>query len=150
MKIDFSYLPEQDRLLISLQGQTGWLITRSLLLKLVPAWIEQLKSVGLPNVGFSLGQRDISQEHSLSLEFEGPATNQQKIEQDLKARLVNEVTLNVEPSGVKLIMRGEGTQTNLTLTRKESHLVLETLAKKAREANWLGEVFWPSWLGMAE
>lgn len=148
MKIDLSYVPEQDRLRISLQGQADWLITRSLLLKLVPAWIEKLKSVELPNVGFSLGDRDISQEHSLSLEFDGPSTSQQKIEQDLKSRLVNEITLTVEPTGVKLTMRGEGLQTNLTLTRKEAHLVLEMLAKKAREAQWLKEVVWPSWLGV--
>lgn len=147
MKIDLSYVPEQDRLRLSLQSQADWLITRSLLLKLVPAWIEKLKSVELPNVGFSLGDRDISQEHSLSLEFDGPTTSQQKIEQDPKARLVNEITLTVEPTGVKLTMSGEGTQTNLSLTRKESHLVLEMLAKKAREAQWLNEVVWPSWLG---
>ncbi len=65
----------------------------------------------------------------------------------LHARLVHEITLTVEPTGVKLVMRGEGAETNLTLTRKESHLVLEMLAKKAREAQWLSEVVWPSWLG---
>ncbi len=39
-------------------------------------------------------------------------------------------------------MRGAGAETNLVLTRKESHLVLEMLAKKAREAQWLSEAVW--------
>jgi len=142
-------MPEQDRLRLILQGQADWLITRSILLKLVQAWLEKLKIVDLPNVGFSLGDRDIGKEHALSLEFDGPITSQQKLTQDLKARLVHEITLTVEPIGVKLVMRGEGAETNLTLTRKESHLVLEMLSKKAREAQWLKEVEWPSWLGIA-
>ena len=147
MKIDLSYVPEQDRLRLSLQGNAHWLITRSLLLKLVPVWLEKLHSVDLPNVGFPLGDRDIGQEHALSLEFDGPTASRQKSLPELNARLVHEITLTVEPTGVKLVMRGEGSETNLVLTRKESHLVLEMLAKKAREAQWLSEVVWPSWLG---
>lgn len=147
MKIDLSYFPEQDRLRLSLQGNSHWLITRSLLLKLVPVWLKKLHSVDLPNVGFSLGDRDIGQEHALSLEFDGPTTSQQKALPEINARLVHEITLTVDPTGVKLVMRGEGAETNLVLTRKESHLVLEMLAKKAREAQWLSEVAWPSWLG---
>ena len=50
--------------------------------------------------------------------------------------------------GAKLVMRGEGAETSLTLTRKESHLVLEMLANKARAVNWLDEVKWPRWLGV--
>ena len=149
MKIDLSYIPEQDRLRLSLQGNAHRLITRSLLLKLVPAWLEKLHSVGLPNVGFPLGDRDIGQEHALSLEFDGPTASRQKSLPELNARLVHEITLTVDPTGVRLVMRGEGAETNLTLTRKESHLVLEMLAKKAREAQWLSEVAWPSWLGAA-
>lgn len=147
MIIDLSYVPEQDRLRLSLQGNALWLITRSLLLKLVPAWLEKLHSVDLPNVGFSLGDRDIGQEHALSLEFDGPTTSHQKPPPEINARLVHEITLTVEPTGVKLVMRGEGAETNLTLTRKESHLVLEMLAKKTRDDQWLSEVVWPSWLG---
>jgi hypothetical protein len=149
MQIDLSYLALEDRMLISLSGQSDWLITRSLLLKLVPAWLDKLESVELPKVGFSLGSRDIGQEHALSLEFDGPTTSLQKVIQGVKTRLVHEVTLTVDPTGVKLILRGDGAETNLTLTRKESHLVLEMIAKKAREAQWLNEVVWPSWLGNA-
>ena len=63
MKIDLSYLPEEDRLSLSLQGQVGWLFTRSLLIKLINAWIDKLQKVELPDVGFSLGDRDIGLEH---------------------------------------------------------------------------------------
>ena len=149
MQLDLSYLALEDRMLISLSGQSDWLITRSLLLKLVPAWLEKLQTVDLPNVGFSLGDRDIGQEHALSLEFDAPTATQQKVLQGINARLVHEITLAVDPTGVKLILRGDGAETNLTLTRKESHLVLEMIAKKAREAQWLNEVVWPSWLGNA-
>ena len=150
MKIDLSYLPEEDRLCISLQEQVGWLITRSLLIKLVNAWVNKLQQVDLPDVGFSLGDRDIGQEHALSLEFDGPTTTQKKPDVQVKSRLLKEVTLTVDSIGAKLVLRGEGVETNLTLTRKESHLVLEMLASKARAVNWLSEVTWPSWLGSKE
>ncbi|NDG66249.1 MAG: hypothetical protein EBY23_04905 [Actinobacteria bacterium] len=147
MKIDLSYLPEEDRLCLSLQGQGGWLITRSLLIKLVNAWIDKLQKVDLPDVGFSLGNRDIGQEHALSLEFDGPTTTQKKPDIQVTSRLLQEVTLTVDSVGAKLVLKGDSIETNLTLTRKESHLVLEMLANKARAVAWLNEVVWPNWLG---
>ena len=150
MKIDLSYLPEEDRLCISLQEQVGWLITRSLLIKLVHAWVDKLQQVDLPEVGFSLGNRDIGQEHALSLEFDGPTTTPKKLVAQVKSRLLKEITLTVDSIGAKLVFRCEGVETNLSLTRKESHLVLEMLANKARAVNWLGEVTWPSWLGTTQ
>ena len=150
MKIDLSYLPAEDRMLFSTGQQVGWLITRSLLIKLVAAWIDKLQKVELPDVGFFLGDRDIGQEHALSLEFDGPTTTQKKPDIQVKNRLLEEVTLTVDSVGAKLVLRCEGVETNLTLTRKESHLVLEMLAKKARAVNWLSEVTWPSWLGSAQ
>ena len=150
MNIDLSYLPAEDRMLLSVGGQSGWLITRSLLIKLVNAWIDKLQKVELPDVGFSLGDRDIGQEQALSLEFDGPTTTQKKSETQVKSRLLQEVTLTVDSVGVKLVLRGESVETNLTLTRKESHLVLEMLANKARAVSWLAEGQWPSWLGLAQ
>ena len=136
MKIDLSYLPSEDRMLLSLGEQSGWLITRSLLIKLVNAWVDKLQKVELPDVGFSLGDRDIGQEHALSLEFDGPTTTQKKPDTQVKSRLLQEVTLTVDSVGAKLVLRGDGVETNLTLTRKESHLVLEMLANKAKAVNW--------------
>ena len=88
MKIDLTYLPVEDRMCLALENQVGWLITRSLLLKLVRAWLEKLQSVDLPPVGFSLGSRNIVQEHALSLEFDAPTTSQQKPEPNAKAKLL--------------------------------------------------------------
>ena len=150
MKIDLSYLSAEDRMLLSVGEQSAWLITRSLLIKLVNAWIDKLNKVQLPDVGFSLGDRDIGQEHALSLEFDGPTTTQKKPETQVNSRLLQEVTLTVDSVGAKLVLRGESVETNLTLTRKESHLVLEMLANKVREANWLSEVVWPNWLGSSQ
>ena len=45
-------------------------------------------------------------------------------------------------------MRGQGLEIEMSFTRKESHLVLEMLAQKAREAKWLEAVELPDWLGM--
>lgn len=132
---------------LSLRGHGGWLITRSLLLKLVAVWLEKLQSVDLPPVGFSLGNRNISQEHALSLEFDAPTISQQIPKSEVKARLLQEVTLSVDAAGANLVMRGDGVETSLILTRKESHLVLEMLANKAKAVKWLDEVQWPSWLG---
>jgi hypothetical protein len=146
MKIDLVYLLVEDRMCLSLRGQGGWLITRSLLLKLVAAWIEKLQSIDLPQVGFSLGDRDISQEHALSLEFDAPTKSEQEPPLEMKINLLQEVTLSVASIGVLLVMRGGGLETRLSLTRKESHLLLEMLASKARAAKWLDEVQWPSWL----
>jgi hypothetical protein len=148
MKLDLNYTAAEDRMCLSIRGQGGWLITRSLLLKLVAAWLEKLQSIDLPPVGFSLGDRDIGQEHALSLEFDAPTTSLLKQESEVQNRLIQEVTLSVDSVGAKLIIRGDGAETSLTLTRKESHLVLEMLASKARAVNWLNEVQWPSWLGV--
>jgi hypothetical protein len=150
MKIDLTYLPTEDRMLLALGEQSGWLITRGLLIKLVSAWVDKLQKVELPDVGFSLGDRDIGQEHALSLEFDGPTTTQKKPDTQVKSRLLQEVTLTVDSVGVKLVLRGESVETNLTLTRKESHLVLEMLANKAKVAGWLSEVVWPNWLGSSK
>jgi hypothetical protein len=147
MKLDLNYIAAEDRMCLSIRGQGGWLIIRSLLLKLVAAWLEKLQSIDLPPVGFSLGDRDIGQEHALSLEFDAPTTSHLKQEPEVQTRLIQEVTLSVDAVGAKLIKRGDGAETSLTLTRKESHLVLEMLASKARAVNWLNEVQWPSWLG---
>jgi hypothetical protein len=147
MKLDLNYIAAEDRMCFSIRGQGGWLITRSLLLKLVAAWLEKLHSIDLPPVGFSLGDRDIGQEHALSLEFDAPTTSHLKQVPEAQNRLIQEVTLSVDAVGAKLIIRGDGAETSLTLTRKESHLVLEMLASKARAVNWLNEVQWPSWLG---
>ena len=147
MEIELSYVPEQDRLRMSLQDQSDWYITRSLLLKLVGAWIEKLHGIDLPDVGISLGQRDIGQEHALSLEFDAPTTSHVPHVSTIEARLLQGVSLTVDAFGAKLLLNGQGIQTQMSLKRKESHLVLEMFAKKAKAVGWTDGVFWPKWLG---
>ncbi len=147
MKIDLAYLPTEDRMRLSLRGHADWFITRSLLIKLVSAWVEKLEGIDLPDVGIPLGQRDVGQEHAMSLEFDGPTTTQQKLEPTQDVKLLQEVTLTVDSLGAKLVFRGQGKESTLQLTRKESHMVLEMVAQKAKAIGWIDTVAWPAWLG---
>ena len=61
MELDLSYLPQEDRMRLSLRGQADWLVTRSLLLRLLPVWIDKLESIALPAVDIPLGPRDLKQ-----------------------------------------------------------------------------------------
>ena len=148
MHLDLTYLPLEDRMRFSVRGKAEWLITRSLLVRLVVVWVQKLQDIDLPSVGFPLGQRDISQEHALSLEFDAPKLITNNFEPAAQMLLLQEVTLSVDELGVKLAMRGQGLEIEMSFTRKESHLVLEMLAQKAREAKWLEAVELPDWLGM--
>lgn len=55
MQLDLLYLPHEDHMRLSLRGKVDWLIMRSLLLRLVAVWIEQLHKIDLPNAGIALG-----------------------------------------------------------------------------------------------
>jgi hypothetical protein len=147
MQLDLTYLPLEDRMRFSVRGNAEWLITRSLLVRLVVVWVQKLQDIDLPAVGFPLGQRDISQEHALSMEFDAPKSIKNNLEPATQMMLLQEVTLSVDELGVKLAMRGQGLETEMSFTRKESHLVLEMLAQKSREAKWLEAVELPDWLG---
>ena len=148
MQLDLLYLPHEDRMRFSLRGKVDWLITRSLLLRLVAVWIEQLQKIGLPNAGIELVQRDVRQEHALSLEFDGPqASSSKSPSASTQTQLLQEIDLTVDAYGTRLTMKGGGVKMTLGLTRKESHMVLEMLASKARQAKWLEPVAWPEWLG---
>jgi hypothetical protein len=148
MQIDLTYIPVEDRMQLSLRDHSDWLITRSLLIKIVAAWIEKIEAIDLPNIGVPMGQRDVMQEHSLSLEFDGPTNTAKPNEITANADLLIEVTLTVDALSTLLVLKSPSKETNLTLTRKESHVVLEMLAQKARVAGWLDPVNWPHWLGV--
>ena len=147
MELDLAYLAPEDRMRLSLRGQINWLITRSLLLKLLPAWVDKLQSIDLPSVGIPLGPRDLEQEHVLSLEFDGPQSTNFKPAQASADILLIEIKLTVDPLGAKLHLIGQGRESQLALTRKESHTLLEMLAQKARFVGWLDAVQLPHWLG---
>lgn len=147
MELDLTYLRQEDRLRLSLRGQADWLVTRSLLLKLLPAWVEKLQKIDLPSVGIPLGPRDLGQEHALSLEFDGPKSTNFIPPQVSDDTLVIEIKLTVDALGAKLHLIGQGRESQLALTRKESHTLLEMLAQKARLVGWLETSQLPHWLG---
>ena len=148
MELDLTYLKQEDRMSLSLRGHADWLVTRGLLLKLLPAWVEKLQSIDLPSVGIPLGPRDLGQEHALSLEFDGPkSTNFQPTKASPDTLLI-EIKLTVDALGAKLHLIGQGRESQLALTRKESHTLLEMLAQKARAVGWLDTVQLPRWLGV--
>ena len=147
MQLNLLYLPHEDRMRFSLRGKVDWVITRSLVLRLVALWIQQLQKIDLPNAGIALGQRDVRQEHALSLEFDGPQASGKSPSASTQTQLLQEIDLTVDAYGTRLTMKGEGVKMTLGLTRKESHMVLEMLANKARQAKWLEPAPWPDWLG---
>jgi hypothetical protein len=146
MQIDLTYLPAEDRMRLSLRGHADWWITRILLIKLINAWVQKIEGIDLPDIGIPLGHRDVGQEHAMSLEFDGPTSSPQKLEPTKEATLLQEVTLSIDPLGANLVFKGQGTESNLQLTRKESHMVLEMLASKAKAVGWTDTVIWPNWL----
>jgi hypothetical protein len=147
MELDLTYLEKEDRMRLSLRGQADWLVTRSMLLKLLPAWVGKLQSIDLPSVGIPLGARDLGQEHALSLEFDGPQSTNFKRAQASDDTLLIEIKLTVDALGAKLHLIGQDRKSQLALTRKESHTLLEMLAQKARVVGWLDTVQLPQWLG---
>ena len=147
MKIDLAYLPAEDRLQLSLENHSDWLISRNLLIKLIKAWVAKLDEIDLPEVGINLGKRDLSQEHALSLEFDGPQKRQGGFTSKQAPKLIQEVTISVNSLGSRLIIKGQEQASTISLTRKESHLLLEMLVRKARNANWVDRIEWPQWLG---
>jgi hypothetical protein len=147
MNLDLTYLAADDRMRFSVRSQADWLITRSLLLKLLDAWLQKLQTIDLPAVNVPLGQRDIALEHALSLEFDGPHSTQQEPQVTEQAKLLEEVSITVDKVGTQMVMRGAGVMTTLNLTRMQSHMVIEMLAQKARAVGWLDAVQLPDWLG---
>jgi hypothetical protein len=147
MNLDLAYLPAEDRMRFSVRSQADWLITRRLLLKLLDAWLQKLQTIDLPAVNVPLGQRDIALEHALSLEFDGPHTTQQGPQVTPEAKLLEEVSITVDKVGTQMVMRGAGVMTTLSLTRMQSHMVIEMLAKKARDVQWVDAHQLPHWLG---
>ena len=147
MELDLTYLKQEDRMRLSLRGQADWLVTRSLLLKLIPVWVEKLHSIDLPSIGIPLGPRDLGQEHALSLEFDGPKSTKFKPTQANYDTLLIEIKLTVDALGGNLHLIGHNRESQLALTRKESHNLLEMLAQKARVVGWLDTVQLPHWLG---
>ena len=147
MDLDLTYIAQEDRMRLSVRSQLNWMVTRNLLLKLLPAWLEKLQGIDLPSVGIPMGPRDLGEEHALSLEFDGPQAANLSSTQVSADTLLFEIKLTVDALGAKLHLMGQGREGQLVLTRKESHALLEMLAQKARFVGWLDSVKLPHWLG---
>jgi len=150
MEMNLVYLPREDRMRFSIGDKSEWLFNRNLLLKLVQAWLEKLEKIDLPRVDIPLGQRDLEQEHRLSIEFDAPKNLEYIPARKTEEKLLEEVTLSVNAIGTQLVLKCHDTQTSLSLTRKESHMVLELFARKVREVQWIDSPKWPQWLGTGE
>lgn len=155
LEIDLAYDAVEDRLRLSLRGsrpQTDWFLTRRLTLRLLQAWLGKLEEVPLPNLPVApwmpnLGPRELAQEHALSMEFDGPRLNPQAPRNAAAPFLVETLNLTVSSTECGLNLVAPQASTRLTFTRRESHAMLEAVAKKARQGGWLDGLALPEWLG---
>ena len=67
----------------------------------------------------------------------GPKSTNSQQAQTCDDTLLIEIKLTVDALGAKLHLIGQGRESHLALTRKESHTLLEMLAQKARAVGWL-------------
>jgi hypothetical protein len=150
MELDWTYLEKEDRMRLSLCGQADWLVTRCMLLKLLPAW-----------VGISLGVRAPCEQHARAPRVKNGLISCSwlhllkvwsllKIRGDSQASgdtLLIEIKLTVDALGAKLHPIGQDRESRLVLTRKESHTLLEMLTQKVWMVGWLNTVQLPHCLG---
>ena len=153
LHLDLAYLAEEDRVLLTLYKENirlDWWLTRRMAVALVSAWIEKLELIGFPQIEiaqFQNPERNLPQEHELSLEFDGPKSKKLNSKSTQNTELIKEVTISVSQVECALLIKAENRSTQLNLTRKESHALLEMISSKARHAGWIEIPNWPNWLG---
>lgn len=157
LSIDVTYVPRQDRLRLTVRTQAEawhWWLTRKMALRWIEGWVGKLESVPLPEVSvpnmprLDLAERDLAQEHALSLEFDSPRPNPQAPKTDDDApMLLDQLTLTVAALGCKVELVAGDQSMALNFTRKDAHCFLEALSLKARHAGWLKVPALPQWLG---
>ena len=153
MQIDLTYLDTEDRMLLKIVAakvDMSWLLTRKLLLRLLKVWTAKLEEVALPSMGDYLpnAPRNLEQEHSLALEFDGPhPKNESSPVLNLGgAHLLLEINLKLNSIQTQLTLRGESQETTLSLSRRETHAFIEMLFVKSKHAGWLVAASFPDWL----
>ena len=151
--IDVAYNAGEDRLRMSLRlgkDRTDWWLTRRLTTLMVTRCMQKMVEVGLPKLsvpGVAPIERDLSQEHALSLEFDGPASQSSDASPAQHTLLASELSLSVNELECVIVLKSDKAHSQLKLTRKEAHAFLEMLASKAKSAGWLESPHWPGWLG---
>ena len=153
MQIDLTYLNTEDRMLLKIiaaKVDVSWLMTRKLLLRLVQAWTAKLEEVALPSMIDYLPStpRNLEQEHSLALEFDGPQTkNESSPKFDAStAHLLLEINLKLNSIQTQLTLKGASQETKLIFSRRETHAFIEMLYVKSKQAGWFGAGSFPEWL----
>ena len=153
MQIDLTYLDTEDRMLLKIftaKVDVSWLITRKLLLRLLKVWTAKLEEVALPSMAEYLpsAPRNLEQEHSLALEFDGPQPKNESIPiVNLGgAHLLLEINLKLSSIQTQLTLRSATQETTLSLSRRETHAFIEMLFVKSKHAGWLVTASFPDWL----
>jgi hypothetical protein len=158
MQIDLTYQSDQDRLCLSLRSpevSTHWWLTRRMTLGMLKGWLAKLDEVPLPTWSDApwqapSAQRDLAQEHALSLEFDGPALRE-KLNLPVEGmHLVDTANITVTPTECRLQLVAGSENCQLVLTRKESHTLVEAMALQVRQAGWLRALALPEWLGVKQ
>ncbi len=153
MQIDLTYLDTEDRMLLKIVAakvDLSWLLTRKLMLRLLKVWTAKLEEVALPSMGDFLpnAPRNLEQEHSLALEFDGPQPKNE-LAPALSingAHLLLEINLKLNSIQTQLTLRGVSQETSLNFSRRETHAFIEMLFMKSKQAGWLVAASFPDWL----
>jgi hypothetical protein len=152
MNLQLAYVVAADRLCLTVRypdAQVSWWLTRRLTLQWVTGWLEKLGAVALPELplpGLAL-PRDLAMEHGLSLEVDGPQPGGPPPPPPEQVGMLEAVTMQVTALSSVLRLSGSGRSVQGELTRKDSHAVIELLARQCRQAGWLDRPDWPPWLG---
>ena len=154
VQIDLTYLDTEDRMLLKIvtaKVDVSWLLTRKLLLRLLKALTSKLEEVALPSMGDFLphAPRNLEQEHSLALEFDGPQPKNESVPAlNLgAAHMLIEINMKLNSIQTQLTLRGASQETTLSLSRRETHAFIEMLFVKSKNAGWLVTASFPEWLG---
>jgi hypothetical protein len=153
VQIDLTYLDTEDRMLLKIvtaKVDVSWLLNRKLLLRLLKVWTAKMEEVSLPSMGGYLPNtpRNLEQEHSLALEFDGPQPKNESfpVFNLSYAHLLLEINLKLTSIQTQLTLRGSSQEITLSLSRRETHAFIEMLFVKSKHAGWLVGASFPKWL----
>lgn len=156
-QISLTYLPDEDRLHLRIaagEQHSHWWLTRRITLRLLTAWLGKLNEVAPPTLSLpwmrQSAERNLHEEHELSLEFDALRHEPKLAQMGDSAGLVSSIQLNVTPTDTSLSLMASGSQTSVALTRKESHALVEALGLQARKAEWLQGLALPDWIGRSD
>ncbi len=153
MKINLIYIELEDRLRIDIildESSVNWWLTRKLSLNLLIGLAEKLQEIALPQVNFYTSKiaRNILQEHTLALEFDGPLVQKKskKILNATKVQLIKEINLKLNSVRTTLKLRGAFRESSLNISRRETHAFIQMLHVQCTKAGWLEAAKLPDWL----